>query len=243
MSVACIISTILGLAMPASSCDQAAPEPVNVQFLSSDAHLVIGGQRFVLPFVAIRSISFQEPHSNVVLYEEVTLDSRHQLMLRLAGDPSNPMPTASVEIAVGTYKFHSEQTASTGICPRLTRQWARQLCRGHFGYVIGNLPGTFILIDRGFLSRLERYWAAEGETMSDRVAAMQPLSQGNARFTCDADKHCFAAILLFPDVLAVWSMGSRSEDTLEKRAESQGAAILAFAKYAIGDHEDLDRLQ
>jgi hypothetical protein len=211
-----------------------SPPPPDVPFLASDMHFTIGGQHIVLPAVALRG------PGHVFDLAPARRESRKDVLRAQAQNPAAPMPTDSIDVSIRQYQYYGEQSASQGICPRLTRAWSQTWCREKPRGLLGRLPEKFDLLDRHKLDRLKSYFTVGRERRYDQVKdmAMRP---GVTETGCDRESHfCTAVVEALPGLLAVWSVwpDPNTGRTAEQMAQTEGAAIVQFVQRAIGPTED-----
>jgi hypothetical protein len=236
-------------ALAITSCDVSPQPPTDVDFLASDAHFILGGQEFVLPFVAIAQVSEPLSYSNRAFGFPSADDSLEVRAAdrasarRLAGDPTRPMRAGAISISFQTYQYFGEHAASVRICQRLTRTWSRAVCQGERPGALRDLPEKFQLFDRKNMSQLAQHFTVGKERRSAQVANMRILP-GETELQCDADsKFCTAALAVHPSVVAIWTVWSRPEESALHMARRQGQAICSFARNNIGVPQALSRVE
>ena len=223
-----------------------APPPVDVGFLAADAHFGLGGQRYVLPFVAIERASNPVGYSNTAFGSpdndagpETVLANRASA-LKLAGDPAHPFKAGFIQISSERYGYVDKQGAA--VCPRLTRVWARLVCRGEPPGKLGDLPKSFQLFDRAYLNQLRQHFTVGRESRFEQVTPVG-LQEGATKLGCDkATRFCTAALALSSNVVAVWGVEATPTETAAEMARRHGAAICVFARDSIGEIEAFERL-
>ena len=87
------------------------PSPPDVPYVSSDAYFEIAGHPFVLPVVAIPNMSRDSIEGH-------------------ARNSDKPFRVDRLQLQILRYGTYGEFLASREICPRLTRRWSQDLCRG-----------------------------------------------------------------------------------------------------------------
>lgn len=211
------------------------PPLLDVAFLASDLHFMIGGQHIVTPVVAIGM-----PGHTFNLNRRKSEPSAKD-RFRPASEPSNPMSADQLAIAIRQYQYFGEDPGAGRICPLLTRKWSRSLCVGAHSGLLRRLPERFELLDRDKLDLLQYHWTVGKERQYDQVKGMA-LRPGVTEIGCDKQsKFCTAAVDVLPGLLAVWTVWSDEKTGVTGRemADSQGAAIVQFVQRALAPVEDL----
>ena len=139
---------VVVLSVLTTECSE-SPSPPDVKFLASDAYFTVGGQRIVIPAVAIRSAD----HTFDLSGRKLEKSLKERLTIE-ASDPSNPMKMDKLDLSVRQYQYAGEHVASSKICPLLTRTWSQSLCRGEHRGLLKRLPEKFDLLDRAKLDLL-----------------------------------------------------------------------------------------
>jgi hypothetical protein len=206
-----------------------AHEPApNIELLASDAHLIVGSQRLTIPFVAIAGSSQAFSLSNK------TPDSLRMSIAKQASDPTKPFPLKRLRLNIEQYQYHGEHTSSSGICPRLTRLWWREVCEGKGDDVARHLPRTFEILDGNELALLKNTTTVGRENLFNQISTLE-LLPGVTAVACDeASKFCAAALEARPGLVAVWTVWNNPErqETARQMARPQGAALVEFFKIA-----------
>lgn len=217
-----------------TGCSEAPPAP-DVQFLASDAYFVVGGQRIVIPAVALRG-----PGHTFDLSRSRPETSLKDRLRRDAGDPGNPMKMDKLDLLIRQYQYTGEHLASLNICPQLKRAWSQSLCGGQHRGLLKRLPEQFDLLDRDRLDLLGNHWTVGRERRYDQIKdmAVQP---GVPEIGCDREsRYCTAMVEVLPGLMAVWTVWSdeKTEGTAAQMAQAQGTAIVQFVRRALGPAED-----
>jgi hypothetical protein len=216
---------VLGHALMGSSLD--------VAFLASDVHFAIGGHHIVAPVVALRGPA-------VIFDFGGRKPSDVKSELQAARDPSHPMSREEIDLSIREYRYASENSASLGICPLLTRKWSTTLCRGEHRGLLTRLPQDFSLVARASVEVLRDHRTVGGERVYDQISDMT-LRSDQTEIGCDKQsRFCTAAVEVLPGLLAVWFVWSDDVHgvTAKQMAEPQGIAIVQFVRRAIGRTED-----
>jgi hypothetical protein len=190
----------------------------------------------VLPFVAVTGATGTPGDSIFAdLYDpdkQAYAEQARRNAVRFAGDARRPLHVASVGVLIRAYKYWSEHAASAGICPRLTRQWSRRLCRGDRPGILRDLPERFLLQDRAYVEHHDR------THLSEQLAGMHP-NPGVTDLRCSDGSHfCTATVGISKDAIAVWTVWPQANETAADMAHRQGTAIYAFTRFAVGETED-----
>lgn len=185
----------------------------------------------------------------------ITIGDTPLVLPRVAGadwDEAKNIPAAGatlgqLEIVVRPYGWSDFEPEIRKICPLLARRWVASVCNDPWAPVEQAMPyGSFFLVDRDAMGFFDRHHTAAGRTWGERLRAMR-LAPGKAVIECDRDEapgsdSCTAALLLSPQLVAVWSVGGSERETAAAKAERESKAIAAFVRYAIAPAEDFGRL-
>jgi hypothetical protein len=204
---------------------EAAPD---IELLASDAHLIVGSQRLIIPFVAIAGSSQAFSLSNK------TPDSLRMSIAKQASDPTKPFPLKRLRLNIEQYQYHGEHSAFSGICPRLTRLWWRKVCEGEGDDVARYLPRTFEIFDQNDLVLMRNTWTVGNENTFDQLRKLT-LEPGKTEVACDqGSRFCTAAVEVLPGMVAVWTVWNDPEkqQTARQMARPQGDALVEFLKIA-----------
>lgn len=195
----------------------------DVEQLAQEVRITIGDTSLVLPRVAI-----------------VDWDKAKTI-------PAAGARLGQLEIFVRPYGWSDFEPEIRKICPLLARRWVASVCKDPWAPVEQAMPyGSFFLVDRDAMGFFDRHHTAAGRTWGERLRAMR-MAPGKAIAECNRDEEsgrnsCTAALLLSPQLVAVWSVGGSERETAEAKAGREGKAIAAFVRYAIAPAEDFDRL-
>lgn len=232
------IIVLLGVVQVIDLFYEAARRP-DVDFLSTDAHFVVGETRIALPFVAVGH--FHSPDQPNPLHGlDYDPRARREKSFELAGDAAMPFSASRLQVFVQHYGSHGEYLESADICPRLTREWSRHVCRGDRLGVLDHLPSRFSLSGRGSLGWLDNYWTVGRERRSGHIADMR-FEPGVPEIGCDLNsRFCTAALAVTPALLAIWSVWPTEDppETAHEKALREGRAIFHFVQHGLGETEN-----
>jgi len=223
-----VFLSMLGVA----ACSPATPD---VEFLASDLHFLIGGNRITVPAVALRG-----PDHTFDLNQRRPQKSLKETLRAEATDPDQPMKTDKIDLVIRQYQYTGESIASIAICQHLKRIWSQSQCRGQQRGLLNRLPEKFDLLDRGKLDLLANDWTVGRERKFDQVKDMV-VQLGVTEISCDRHSHyCTAGVEVLPNLLAVWTVwgDEKTGSTVEQMAYAQGTAIAEFVRRALGPTED-----
>jgi hypothetical protein len=209
---------------------------LDVKFLASDIYFMIGGHHITVPAIAIRG----PDHTFDLGAYSRPKKSLKDTLTSEASDPAHPMKVDSLDLIVREYQLSGERLDSSEMCPLLTRDWSRAVCRGQQHGLLRRLPEKVDLLDRARLDVLKDHWTVGKEREYDQVKnmAMRP---GVTEIGCDRDaRFCTALVEVLPGLLAVWTVWSdeKSGGTAAEMADTQGVAIVQFVRRALGSAED-----
>lgn len=235
--------TILAVCVSSFLIYLSEKKSLDVEFLAEDAFFEIAGETITLPFIAVsyQPVTFDlNPRRN-----DVSVDEHQARMREMAGDPSSPKGSESLTLYLEVYGHFGERLMSSKICPLLSREWARNICRNQRPGQLANVPRRLRLIDRERASQLlARSLTVGMERMSDQIASMR-FEPGRPEIGCDkATKFCTAVVPITSRLLAVWTVWdaeNKSESSLEM-ARRQGRAIYQLVRHGFGENEDFDAI-
>lgn len=221
-----------------------------IDFLASDAHVIVGGLPLTLPFVALPEYVAAGPSFSL----DRTGDREHaqqrlESFRTLAERPRTAPVLDKLRVDVSAYGWNDFDTSFDRICPRLSRLWARSVCDDPWAPLAQATPNNpFYLYDVGRPDAFETHWTVSGKRRSDELRAMR-LKAGEVSTVCNdivpgETRHCTAAVLIDGNLGAVWNVwdSANSRETHRQRAEREGTAIAAFVMYALGPSENFPRL-
>jgi hypothetical protein len=223
--------SVLGCVM--AGCSD-SPQPPDVPFLASDMHFIVGGQKLVIPAVAMRG-----PDHTFSLTRERSESFKDTLQAK-AREPAEPMKLDKLDLSIREYRYTGEQLAALEICELLKRKWSNALCRGEHRGILSRLPEKFDLLDKSRLDILKTHGTVGGERKYDQVKDMA-FRLGETEIGCDKEsRFCTAMVEALPGLLATWTGWSdeKTGSTAKGMAATQGAAVVQFVRRAIGPVED-----
>ncbi len=223
MAVLAMLAAFVGFGDPAAS---------RAKRLASDRYFVIGGQRIVVPVVALRGPGH--------VFDLSSQQTGKTGASETPSDPEHPLQIDKIDLIIREYQYTGETNASTVICPLLKRSWAQTICRGEQHGSLGRLPEQFDLLDQRKLDLLKNYWTIGRERVFDQIDG-KLLRAGVTEVGCDKNStFCTAVVKVLPDLVAVWTVWSDEKSGIkaDQMAFKQGAAIVQFVESGLGPSED-----
>lgn len=141
----------------AAACSP-SPKGPSVEFLASDAYVIVGDVPLTMPFVALSglvtmkpSFSFDKEGARRAALE------RLEAFRKVASSPATAPVLDTLEVQIRTYGWDDFDAAKRGICPLLTREWAKSVCNNPWAPPQQAIPSDPIyLVDDRKLSSFER---------------------------------------------------------------------------------------
>lgn len=226
----------------------------HLDFLSSDAHVVVGGRSLVLPVVALPEFSSMGQVFTLNRAKAArSFQERQDAFQKKASDPLTAPELDGLRVYIGAYGWNISENRDVRefsipeFCERLSRGWAQSVCDNPWAPLQQALPEEFYLAGRRSLDVFDRYWTVGKERWSDQLRAM-PQIGAVAETACDQENEsrpqfCTAAIQVAGDLIAVWTVTDSEHETSSQRAKRQGKAIAAFVQHGLGDEEDYQGLR
>ncbi|MCD2172604.1 hypothetical protein [Rhizobium sp. C4] len=217
-----------------------------LDFLASDAHVIVGDVPLTIPFVALSEFSgVTASFSLNKAQDRLEAKTRRDTFRVLASRPDTAPALDRVEITIGSYGSDDFQTGKLRLCSLLKRQWAKSVCNAPWAPLRQALPKTFYLADDRQFAGFN-HLTVGGERMSDQLRQMT-LETGRVSIVCDskvssANSFCTSAILIEPHMAAVWTVFDNGGETARQMAERQGPMLVAFARSGVGANEDYPAL-
>ena len=218
-----------------------------IKDVASDAYLKVAELKIVVPIVALNEPRYAHESNSFSLRRaffstEASLEERAKFK-KLSEQPETAPKVDRVEILISQYQYFGERTSSTKICPLLKRDWAIYFCEGKRKELMKELPEKFYIADKNRLDLFSANYTVGKEKVTDQLHKLK-LESLEADIACDADgKFCTAGVQTTPATLAVWTVWASPLTTARQLAESQGRAIKAFVKHAIGQHPDFKKME
>lgn len=242
------IIAILLFCLTACSNSPKRHSEADIDFLASDAHVVVGETRLVAPFIALTGYVAQKPSFSLDRRGDRTRAKEQLDAFRTAASAAvSPPALDTLEISIDTYGWDDFDPSLKRICSRLRRQWSRSLCDNPWSPLRQAMPeGAFHVTDIRKFSAFDNYRTVGGERKSDQLRSMR-LKLGKPSVVCDrtlreGKRFCSAAILLAPHLAAVWAVWDGRKETSDQQAYREGAAIVAFVRDALGPRENFPAL-
>lgn len=207
-------------ALMLGGCTHPPLPEIDPVLLASDATMVLGDASITVPVVAISSWTEQ---GDLVIQQS---------------------PADIVSLSFSVYGFAGEMGKSLEICPLLTRQWSRSICRSSYTPLLQSLPHRVELVTPAGLSGLRNNsLGGTNQTKFDVVsmidfdsdrpgrACSNPTEPGYFTGAKGGYSYCWAGYQLSNGLLAIWE-GRQDDDV--KTAEM----IEIFVKNALGPKEN-----
>jgi hypothetical protein len=236
------------LALSASCSKHHRHSEADVDFLASDAHVIVGETALVVPFIALTDYVSQKPSFSLNRRGE-RLSARRRLDdFRAVASTARTAPVLDkVEIRIRTYGWDDSDSSMRRICARLIRSWSRSLCDNPWAPLRQAMPeNAFDLADTRRFAAFDHYGTVGGENQGDQLRAMR-LAAGRVSVVCDRTvrtetRFCTAALLVAPRLAAIWTVWDGRDETAIRQAEREGRAIALFVRAALGPTEDFPAL-
>jgi hypothetical protein len=239
MMIVCLVSC---------SCSPRRHSEDDVDFLASDAHVVVGDTRLVAPFIAMSGHVAQKPSFSLNRRgENASFKKGLEAFRSAASSPRNAPKLDMVEIRIGTYGWDDTDPSMRRICTRLRRLWSRSLCDNPWSPLRQAMPeNSFFLTAKDGFAEFDHHGTVGGERAGDQLRSMR-LKAGRASTACDRNagsgtRFCTAAILVSPRLVAVWTVWDGKTESSARQAEREGQAIGAFVRDALGPTENFPDL-
>jgi hypothetical protein len=234
------IRAVICLIFLLMSCGPKTVRPETVALLAQQVHLSVGGKSIHLPLIAIyldESMSRakrqclelpKEQNCNAALSE-----------LTAATQNNHTIVVNSVDIRVEDYSsflLRGSPIIMPDLCPRLARQWPRDVCADK--NVLGGRLYRFTLVHQDHTDGVGEDYADLLHTLDLAKAVPQrACPKGGTPQSLTPQNLCVAVVRLGDELLAVWIV-ARQGGML--KVERHATAIKAFVDFAISDIEDHD---
>lgn len=252
LSSSVFLTCLVMLSNILASCSP-SPQPVSdadIDFLASDAHVVVGDVPLVLPFIALTGYVAAKPSFSLNRQQDrQAATDRLEAFRKAAINPQAAPKIDQLEIAVYAYGWNDlDPKPFKRICARLSRQWSKSVCDDPWAALKQAMPENrfYVVNDRNF-DAFDNYFTVGGERVSDQLHSMQ-LKVNEASVVCDRNLEpsktaiCTAAIQIKQHLAAVWTVWDSTGETHSRQAEREGKSITAFVRHAIGPSEDFSAL-
>lgn len=216
--------------------------------LASDAYLKVADLDFVIPIVALLEPRYAYTPYSFSLGSKKPSDEeleKRAEFKKLSTKPETAPGVDRVEILIRQYQYTGELASSQKICPLLRRDWAKFFCKGEYLNVMQILPEKFYIIDKDHTDLFASHYTVGGERVSDQIKELN-LKNQSVDISCDVDgKFCTAGTQTSPRTLAIWTVWPSEKPirTAREMAKSQGGAMQAFVKHAIGTQSNFDQFK
>ena len=208
---------------------------LDFEFFSNDTYFEIAGQTIILPSL------FYTWQIKIKYTSEDTYQNDQRNM---GENPAKPQIVRSMRVFVEIYRTFGERFSSQGICPILSREWARNICENKRPGQLKNLPQSFLLLNRDHIDILKRYPTVGKERQYDQIVEMR-FEPGQSEIGCDKEsKFCTAIVTIDPKLIAVWTVWSENDspNSASNMAERQGRAIFQLVENGLGKIEDFSEI-
>lgn len=240
-----------------TSCEEKKKRvELDIAQLTLDTHIIIGGERINLPFVALndyayRKMSFSLNHER----DNEHAQSRAKAISKQVASWETAPTLESISVRLRTYGWSDTASNAEEICPRLSRQWAKAICNNPWAAIQQAVPKTFHLVNLRKLESQSISMRNARNCSSDFAKNIRDkINEAQAIIFCRAHvypmdgptKFYTAAIRINNHLGALWRIWEGSSHDTEAKTEmlhGTGKAIKAFGDYAIGESEDFDSLQ
>jgi hypothetical protein len=232
-----------------SACDSKQQKRADhVKLLATDVHLDVGQQAIALPFVALEDYASRRPSFSLRSDPPGSRRDTANALIESASQPQHPHALRQASISIAYWGAADFNTQARDLCPRLTREWAKDVCGDPFSPILQALPpNRFKLID---LSRFDddsrRAFNCAQELREAPVASSV---EGEASIVCrrevlGSDRYHTAAVRISGDLGATWAVadGGATGESKEDQLAREARAIIAFVTDALGPSENYERL-
>lgn len=247
-----ILFVCLTLAVVLTAC---SPPPkrlsdADIEFLSSDAHVVVGGVSLTVPFVALTGLVAAKPSFSLNRQRDrQTAKERLEAFRSAASNPDTAPIVDKLEVTLRSYGLDDFDPSVIRICPRLTRQWSRSVCDDPWSPLRQAMPNgssRFFLVDDRNLDAFQNHWTVGGERVSDQLHKMR-LKRGETSVVCDIKPSsnttfCTAATAIKQHLAVVWTVWDSASETHSSQAKREGEAITEFVLNALDPLENFPAL-
>lgn len=223
------------------------PKDMSAEGLATDAYIRVADLNFTIPVVALLEPSYAFYPMTFSLAkrpDEAELKRRTEFKVLSSRAETAPL-VDRVEIAINQYMYAGDRMDSVRICPLLTRDWARGFCTGELREMMKKLPAEFYIVDKERIDKFSSHFTVGRERVSDQIKSVI-IKNSQSSIGCDADgRYCTGVTPVSARALAVWSiwMSMPIQTMMQQTADTQGAAIRAFVKYAIGPQPDFNTMK
>ena len=227
-----------------------SPQRHSIEFLASDAHVVVGGVPLIVPFVALTGLIANKPSFSLNKQKDRQAAKERLEAFRKAASSQETAPSVDrLEITMSTFGSTGVDSSRNGICALLSRQWSKSVCDDPWAPLQQAIPhdlNEFYLVDDRKLDVFQNHLTVGRERVSDQLNKMR-LRVGEASVVCDAEgpastRFCTAAISIKQHLAVVWTVWDGSAETHFRQAEREGKAITAFVINALGPSENFPAL-
>lgn len=243
------------LAMLGAFLTSCSPSPkhvsdADIDFLASDAHVVVGDVPLVLPFIALTGYVAAKPSFSLDRQRDrQAATDRLEAFRKAASSPQAAPAIDQLEIALYTYGWNDfDPQPFKRICGRLSRQWSKSVCDDPWAALRQAMPeNRFYVVDDRKFDGFKSHFTVGGERVSDQLHSMH-LKFNEATVVCDRNHElskttfCTAAVSIEHHLAAVWTVWDSAGETHSRQAEREGKAITAFVLHAIGPSENFPAL-
>ena len=221
----------------------------DINFLASDAHIVVGGVPLVVPFVALRGYFSNGPSFSLDRKgDRERARERLEAFRKSASDISTAPAVDKLEIGLRTYGWRDDVSPGR-ICARLRREWSKSICDDPWAPIQQAMPydnNTFYLVDDRNFGAFENHYTVGDARMSAQLLAMN-LIAGEPSVVCDPASvsktvFCTAAVLVSAHLVVVWRVWNSNAESPDERAAREAKALTALVTHGLGAAENFPAL-
>ena len=222
----------------------------DINFLASDAHIVVGGVPLVVPFVALidyvsEGLSFSLDRKG----DRERARQRLEAFRKSASDISTAPAVDKLQVGLRTYGWDDDDMSLRRICARLSRDWSKSICNNPSAPIQQAMPhyfNTFYLVDDRNFGAFQNHSTVGGVRMSGQLLAMN-LRAGEPSVVCDPASgsktiFCTAAVLVSGHLTVVWTVWNSNAETPDERAAREAKALTALVTHGLGATENFPAL-
>jgi hypothetical protein len=209
------------------ACSTGGPDDVSTQVLNTPVFIVIAGRVFAAPVAEVTSVT-KPGDCNCTEYSPADEDTGRRDAEKLAQDgarETHPVSAGHISISPGQ---SYERVGVNSACASSSVSWR---CRAQHKGVMDDLPQDFTIADTNYLQQFKSHFTIGGESVFDHLNVVTPFRH-EVKLACDrSSTFCTAAVLLSPQVVAIWDVwqDDRPAETSQAMAARQARALSAVA--------------
>jgi hypothetical protein len=201
---------------------------------AADAHLLVGDVQLVLPTFALPSfVSMGMVFTLDRAAARKTFREERAALRAASANHVYPLRLDMIELKLDALVSDDFGLGLKRVCTKLNADWAKSVCGRPLGESRFPLPrDRFYLADGRHLEAFRHQFTVGMENRHDQLKLMS-LREGVASVICDAKlsggyRHCTAAARISGNLVAVWTVSDRPEETAEERADRERRTIFEF---------------